>query len=45
MYVQVCMVYDIFFSFLAELWSVVDYFNRFCFIGRALGYNAGGKAW
>ena len=27
----------IFFLLLAELWSVVDYFNPFCFIGRALG--------
>ena len=45
MYVQVCVVFDILFSFLPELWSVVNSFNHFCFIGRALGYNAGGKAW
>ena len=41
-----CMYRYVWFTiFFAELWSVVDYFNRFCFIGRALGYNAGGKAW
>ena len=44
MYVQVCVVFDILFSFLPELWSVVNSFNHFCFIGRALGYNAGGEA-